>query len=91
MGIVLNSRRESVVPAVNPILSGEGNIHQRAKQRLYDLIKATGPEIIEKEYDYPNPFDAEFPGALTFMLNSGMAEKSQLNWMARSDTHQTLP
>ena len=61
MGIVLNSRRESVVPAVNPILSGEGNLHQRAKQRLYDLINATGPKTIEKEYEYPNPFNAQFP------------------------------
>ena len=60
-GIVLNSRRESVVPAVNPILSGEGNLHQRAKQRLYDLIKATGPKLIEKEHEFPNPIYPEYP------------------------------
>jgi hypothetical protein len=60
VGIVLRDPLNPVVPAVNPILSGEGTSHQRAKQRIYDLIKATGPKIIEQEYVYPNPLDPQY-------------------------------
>ena len=51
----------SVAPAVNPITSGEGNMHQRAKQRLYNLISSIGPKTIEKEHEFPNPIDPAFP------------------------------
>ena len=46
---------------MNPILHGEGTSHQKAKKRLYDLIAATGPRIIEQEYIYTNSLDPEFP------------------------------
>ena len=59
--IVLRSHPSSVANAVNPILSGEGNIHQRAKQRLYDLINSIGPKLIEKEHEFPNPIYPEYP------------------------------
>ena len=35
----------------------------RAKQRLYDLVYAVGPRIIVQEYQYPNPFNPEYPWA----------------------------
>jgi hypothetical protein len=46
---------------VNPILSGEGTSHQKAKKRLYNLIAATGPKLIEQEYVYTNSIDPEYP------------------------------
>ena len=46
---------------MNPILHGEGTSHQRAKQRIYDLINATGPKLIEQEHEFPNPIDPQFP------------------------------
>jgi hypothetical protein len=46
---------------VNRILSGEGSSHQRAKQRLYNLINSIGPKLVEKEHEFPNPLDANFP------------------------------
>jgi hypothetical protein len=42
-------------------MHGEGNPHMKAKQRLYDLIKSIGPKLIEKEHEFPNPLDANFP------------------------------
>ena len=42
-------------------MHGEGTPHQRAKKRIYDLINATGPRTIGKEYQYPNPFSPDFP------------------------------
>jgi hypothetical protein len=61
VGIVLNSHRTRVAVAVNPILHGEGTSHQKAKKRLYNLIAATGPKIIQEEYVYPNPVDPAYP------------------------------
>ena len=59
--IVLRSLQCRVANAVNPILHGEGLAHQRAKERLYDLISSIGPKIIEKEYEFPNPIYPEYP------------------------------
>jgi hypothetical protein len=59
--IVLTSHLRPAVLVVNPIFSGESHYHQRAKQRLYDLIAATGPRIIQMEYVYGNPFNPEYP------------------------------
>lgn len=61
MAIVLNSHRARVAVAVNPILHGEGTSHQKAKKRLYNLIAATGPKLIEQEYVYPNPLNEGYP------------------------------
>ena len=46
---------------MNPIPPGESHYHQRAKQRLYDLVKAAGAEIIQMEYVYGNPFTPDYP------------------------------
>jgi hypothetical protein len=40
---------------------GEGRPHLRAKQRLYNLVNAVGPKILVQEYQYPNPFNPEYP------------------------------
>ena len=40
---------------------GEGPNHQKAKDRLYKLIKATGSKFIAKEHEYPNPFYPDYP------------------------------
>ncbi len=61
MAIVLRSHLNAVALAVNPIPPGESHYHQRAKQRLYDLIAAIGPRIIQMEYVYGNPFNPDFP------------------------------
>jgi hypothetical protein len=51
------------VLVVSPIRirHGEGSSHQKAKQRLYNLINAVGPKMLVQEYQYPNPFCPEFP------------------------------
>ena len=43
------------------IYHGEGKNHQKAKQRLYNLIKATKPKFIAKEHEYPNPIYPDYP------------------------------
>lgn len=40
---------------------GEGPNHQKAKDRLYKLIKATAPKFIAKEHEYPNPIYPDYP------------------------------
>jgi hypothetical protein len=62
VAIVLRSRHNPDASAVNPILHGEGNPHQRSKKRLYSLINTTGQaKLIEKEHEFPNPVDPQFP------------------------------
>ena len=61
MAIVLRSHRWSAVLVVNPIFSGESHYHQRAKQRLYDLVKEAGAETVQMEYVYGNPFQPDYP------------------------------
>ena len=46
---------------MNPIPHGESHYHQRAKQRLYDLVKAVGAETVQMEYVYGNPFQPDYP------------------------------
>lgn len=40
---------------------GESKSHLRAKQRLYNLVNAVGPRTLVQEYQYPNPFNPEYP------------------------------
>jgi hypothetical protein len=62
VAIVLRSHLRSVALVVNPIFPGESHYHQRAKQRLYDLIiNASHPQRIAMEYVYGNPFNPEYP------------------------------
>lgn len=42
-------------------MRGEGKAHLKAKERLYNLVNVIGPKLIVKEYQYPNPFNPEFP------------------------------
>ena len=40
---------------------GEGKNHRKAKTRLFELIKAIGPKLLEKEHEYPNPVYPDYP------------------------------
>ena len=40
---------------------GEGPNHRKAKARLYELIKTIAPNIIGREFEYPNPFHPDYP------------------------------
>ena len=40
----------------------------KAKTRLYELIKTIAPNIIGREFEYPNPFHPDYPWRFDYAI-----------------------